>query len=123
MLNDNHRVAGIHKSMQNFYQFIDISHVESDGRFVKNVNRFRQLAAALADVILNFGELGDELDTLGLTARERRRRLTQSQVTEAHVLHQFQRMKNRRDRGEELNGFVDFHLEDFADALAFPLHF
>ena len=68
MLNDNNRVAGIHKSMQNFYQFVDISHVETDGRFVKNVHRLRQLAAALADVVLNLREFSDQLDTLGFTA-------------------------------------------------------
>lgn len=43
-------LPGIDKSMQNFYQFIDISHVETDGRLIKNVNRLRQLTAAFADV-------------------------------------------------------------------------
>ena len=81
--------------MQNFYQFIDISHVESDGRFVKNVNRFRQLAAALADVILNFGELGDELDTLGLTARQRGSWLAQRKIAQTQFM---QRGKLRLDR-------------------------
>ena len=123
VFNDNNGVAGIDKSMQNFYQFIDISHVETDGRLIKNVNRLRQLTAAFADVVLYLRELSDELDALGFAAGECRRRLAQGQVTETDVLHQFQRVKNRRDRREELNGFIDFHLENFTDAFAFPLHF
>lgn len=53
---------------QNFYQFIDISHVETDGRLIKNVNRLRQLTAAFADVVLYLRELSDELDALGFAA-------------------------------------------------------
>ena len=63
-------------------------------------------------------ELGDELDALGLAARERRALLAEREIAEADVLQQLQRVMHARMRARRTRRLVDVHREHVADALA-----
>ena len=39
VLDHHHRVAGLHQAVQHADQLTDISHVQSDGRFIQNIER------------------------------------------------------------------------------------
>ena len=89
---------------------------------VKHIERMRRLVAAARDVVAHLGQLGHQLDALGFAAAERGRGLAQREVAQAHVLEQLQRVADGRHAGKEVHGFVDFHLQHVANALAAPGH-
>ena len=65
-------------------------------------------------------QLGDQLDTLGLTARERRALLAEREISQSNILEQLERMMDARVSLEELHRIVDVHREHVADALLAP---
>ena len=72
VLDDDHRVAGVDQSMQDPDQLLDVRHVQSDRRFIEDVQRGSVSSAAAArlhrteQISAHFGQFGDELDPLGL---------------------------------------------------------
>src|SRR5581483_10769551 len=77
-------------------------------------------AAAIAAFRPHLGELGHQLDALCLATRERRALLTESQISQPHVLEQFQCVMDAPVRPEELDRLVDVHGQDVSDALLPP---
>ena len=66
----------------------------------------------------HLGEFGDQLDALAFSAGQRRARLAEAQVAEAHVRKQLHRMLHAALRGKELHRLVDAQRQGLADALA-----
>ena len=94
VLDDDHRIAGVDQAMQHLQEFLDIGHVQADRRLVEHVERVLALAArdVQAERIgADFREFGHQLDALALAARQRRARLAETQVTQAHVAEQARR--------------------------------
>ena len=88
---------------------MDVGRVQARRRLVEDVERLARRAAR---------ELCRELDALRLAARERRRRLAELDVAEADILDDLQLPRDARHIGEEVDGLVDRHVEDFGDVLA-----
>ena len=120
VLDHDHAVAAVDQPVQHADQLLHVGHVQADGRLVQHVQRVRRLLAAARDVVAHLAQFGHQLDALRLAAAQRRRRLAQRQVAQAHVLQQLQRVGDGRHRGEELDRLVDLHLQHVADALAAP---
>jgi hypothetical protein len=70
-------VALIHKAVQHVEQEPHVLEVETRGRFIEDVQ---------GPAGVPFGELGGQLDPLGLAARERRGCLAQVDVAQTHVV-------------------------------------
>ena len=64
----------------------------------------------------------DELDPLRLAAGQRGRRLAEPDVAEADLDQRLHVPRDRRDRGEEVGGLLDRHVEDLGDGLALVVH-
>ena len=64
------------------------------------------------------GQLGGQLDALGLAAGERRRRLAEREVVEADVGQRLQDAADLRDVAEQLERFADAHGQHVGDRLA-----
>ena len=80
MLDNNHRVATVDQLLYHLHQNLYVLEVQTRCRFVENIERLAGVALA---------EFGRQLHTLTLATRECRRRLTQLDVTQAHLLHGF----------------------------------
>ncbi len=115
----------VDEPLQDSDQLLGIRHVQADRRLIEHVQRGACTARAASTRILplgpHFRELRDELDTLRLTARERRALLPERQVSEPDTLQQAQRMMNARMGAEEIGSFIDAHHQHIADRLALVL--
>ena len=102
--------------MQHVDEAGNVRHVQSHGRFVKDVERAGGLDAA-CDVFggLRFREFRDELDALCFTARECVRGLPELEVAESHVLHQLQRLHNGCLCTEKFDRLINRQLQYVAD--------
>ena len=110
VLDDEHRVAGIHESVQNLKKFLDIGEVESRCGLIEDVDR---LAGR------SFAEFPRQFDPLSLAARQRRRWLAEFQIVEPDVVQRFQQPMNLRDVHKMVEGFLHIHVEDVGDVFAF----
>jgi hypothetical protein len=108
VLDENHRVAGVDEPVQLAQQERDVRGVQSRGGLVEQVER----VAAVRPL-----ELGGELDALCLTSAELGRRLSQSQVAQAHLAQRAKAACGGRHVGEERRGVVDGQGEDLRDVL------
>ena len=110
MLDDDHRVAFVHKPLQDADQHFDIFEVQAGGGFVEQVKR---IAGILA------GQLGGEFQTLALAAAEGRGGLTEREVAQAHLLQRAEFLGDGRNRLEKVGGLGDAHIQYLADILPF----
>ena len=102
-------------------QLFDVGHVQADGGLVEHVQRVLALAARRVDaerIGAHFRQFGDELDSLAFAARQRRTRLSQTQISEPDVGQQAHRMMHAALGREEFQRVVDAHRERLADVLA-----
>src|SRR5690606_26118537 len=113
VLDDDDRVALLDEAVQDLEQLAHVFEVQTRRRLVEHVD-----AAALAALL----QLGRELDALRLAARQRRGRLAEPNVAEAHVDERLHVAVDRLDRLEELGGLGDRHLEHLGDVLALVVH-
>ena len=67
-------------------------------------------------------ELGGQLDTLTLSAREGRRGLPELDIAEAYILQDLKLLEDMGDVGEELHRRIDRHVQDVGDGLALEAH-
>ena len=88
---------------------LDVVEVQSRGRLVEDVERASGVA---------LGQFQRQLHPLRLAARERRRRLAQRDVAEAHVEQRGQLARDRRHRLEERVRLLDGHRQHFVDVPA-----
>ena len=95
--------------MEHFEELLDVGEVEPRGGFVEDVERATRGASR---------ELGRELHSLGLAARDRRRRLAEPDVAEANVNEGLQLRADIRDVRKDVEGLLDGHLEHVRDRAA-----
>ena len=112
VLHHEHRVAGVHQSLDHVQQLLDVGKMQAGGRLVEDVERASRAG---------LGQFPRELHPLGLAARELRGRLAECYVTEPHVDERAEDPGNVRHRLEELGGVGDAHLQDVGDRFPMPL--
>jgi hypothetical protein len=112
VLDHQHRVALVDQPRQHRQEPTDVVEVEAGRGLVEQVDRVARRT---------LGELGCELHPLGLTARQRGRRLAESDVAETDV---HQRLHVAGDAGlvrEEVDRLGDRHVEHVGDVAALEL--
>src|SRR5438552_6362320 len=109
VLDDDDGVARIDEAVEHVEQALHVREMEAGRGLVEDVEGPPGRPTR---------ELGRELDPLRLAPRERRRRLTEVDVAEAHVVQRAQLLLARRDVGEERERLLDGHLQNVGDALA-----
>ena len=125
MLDDHHRVAVVDQAVEDFEEFSDVLDVQTDAWLLDEV----EVGAGgfLAEVFAHSRvftaadaprQLGHQLDPLRLAAADRRAGLAELEVAEAGVAHQGEGAVDLAVGAEEIGGFVDGHLHDFADVFA-----
>ena len=102
MLNNYNRISFIYKLAEYFEQHTRIFEVQSRGRLIEDVNGFAGLY---------FRELGRKLNPLSLSARQRRRLLSQTDVAEPYVIKGFELAFQLRYRVKELECLSDGHFK------------
>ena len=106
VLDDDHRVADVHQSVEHFEQLVDVVEMEPGCRLVQDVKRSTRART---------GQFGSELDALRLAAGERRCGLAERQVVEADVGERLQDAADLRQVREQLQRLVDAHGEHVGD--------
>ena len=123
VLDHDRGVARADQSVQHLDQFLDVRHVQPDRRLIEHVEGVaRPRARTASDLIAYLRQLGHELDALSLAARERRARLAERQVAEAHVLEQPEGVVHAAMCGKEARRIIDVHGEHIADAGVAPAY-
>nr|BFF16926.1 hypothetical protein GCM10025730_04470 [Promicromonospora thailandica] len=109
VLDDDDGLAGVHETVQQGEQVVDVGQVQACGGFVEHVDAAR------------FPEVGGELEALALAAGQGGQRLADGEVPEADVGQAPQDGVGRRGAGraaaEELLGAGDRHAQDLGDVL------
>jgi DHA1 family inner membrane transport protein len=67
VLDHHHAVAAVHQAVQHADELVHVGHVQAHGGLVQHIQRVRRLLAA-PDVVAHLGQLGHQLDALGLAA-------------------------------------------------------
>ena len=88
VFDEEHRVSGVHELIQRHEQALDVRQVQPGRRLVEDVNGVLRA--------LELAQLGRDLDSLRLAARERRGRLAERQVAEAEVVQDLDLPGQRR---------------------------
>ncbi len=112
VFHDQHRIAGVDKVVQHFEQQLDIRKVQPGSRFVQQVQRPARAA---------FDQFAGQLDPLGLAAGQRRRRLAQLHVIQAHVVQRLQFVADLGDVLEQVQRLLDVHLQHLGDRAVLEL--
>ena len=111
VLHHEHRVARLDEPVEHCEQLPHVGHVQPRRGLVENVERLAGRA---------LGQFARKLHALGLAARERRRRLAEVEVVEAHVVQRLQLARDVGGIGEEFEGVADLHVQKFGDVLPLP---
>jgi hypothetical protein len=100
VLDENERVAFFLESMESFQKSGVVAWVESDGRFVENVENALKVRA----------ELGGQANTLGLAAGEGGGGAIELEVAEADVIEEFETLDDFGDdvAGDEMVASFEF---------------
>ena len=114
MLNDDNCVSLIHKTVEDAQQHLDVFEVKTRSGFVQNVKRTSRIL---------LGQLGGQLHTLALTARERSARLSQLDISQPHFLQDLNLIQDVGLVLEELHSLIDGHVQHVGDAAATETHF
>jgi hypothetical protein len=102
-------------------QLLAVAEVQADRGFLEDVEVSRGLAALALFVGLEAaGELGDELEALGLATGERGAALAEREVAEAGLAHERADVAELVVEIEEVARLLEGHLEDVGDVLALP---
>ena len=109
VLDDDDGVARLHEAVQHLQELLDVVEVQACGRLIENVER---LSGALA------AQFARELDSLGLAAGQRRRRLAELDVVQPHVVEGLQHAADARHIGEMLQRFLHVHFQHITNVLA-----
>ena len=113
MLDQNDRVPSVDQSVKHNHQLRSIVERKTSSRLIENVNRFTGLPLR---------KLRSKLDSLCLTTRKCRRRLTQMHVAKTHISQRLHLVGNRRNILKDDCSFRNRHIEYFSDRLALELN-
>ena len=102
VFDDQHRVARVDKFVQHLEQHFDVGEVQTGCRLVEQIQR---AAGGFLD------QLAGELDSLGLSTRERGRRLSQLEVVESYRVQRFQLVSDRRDIFKVFERLLHIHFQ------------
>lgn len=97
VLDDEHAGAVLDEPVQDREQDLDVQGVQPDARLVQDEHR----------ALLGGAEVGGQLEPLGLTARQRRRRLPEREVTQSEIREQPQPTAYLRQVRAGLEGLAD----------------
>src|ERR671910_819589 len=103
VLDDDDGVPRVHEPVQYGEQLLDVREVKPRRRLVQDVDGLARGPLA---------QLARQLDSLGFATGERGGRLPEPDVAEADVAQGIHATRDRGDRGEELAGLLDRHVED-----------
>ena len=113
VLDDQHRVSGVHQPLQNLQQLLHIVGVQARGGLVQDIEGAARGPA---------GQLRGQLHPLGLAAGQGGGGLAQLHIAQAHVAQGAELFGDFRHRGEELQGLLRRHVQHVGDALALVAH-
>ena len=113
MLDDDDGIPTIDEAIEDAEEDADILEVQTRSRLVKDIDGLPRVALS---------ELGGQLDTLTLSAREGRRGLPELDIAEAYILQDLKLLEDMGDVSEELHRRIDRHVEDVGDGLALEAH-
>jgi hypothetical protein len=108
VFDDNQRVTCLDEFLERGEQLRDVVEVKAGCRFVENVEQ--PFAAIRREVRRN-------LDPLCFPARERRRRLAETEIPETDLVEHLQPSQHLRRRTEERKRLAHSHLEHLMDRL------
>ena len=114
VLDNQHGVAAAGELAKHAHEPFAVGDVQAGRRLIQHVER---LAGRCA------GKLGRQFDALGLAAGERRGGLPQPDVAQTHVVEGLQLARDARIGGEEVQRFLDGHIEHVGDGFALIEHF
>lgn len=121
VLDHDDGVALVDERMEDADEFFAVAEVKTDGGLFEQVEVTRKFAAgALAIGREAGGEFGDEFEALGFAAGQRGGGLAKGEITEAAIAHQFADLREVRVEIEEVGGFLEGELKDFADGFSLP---
>src|SRR5205085_8175669 len=120
VLDHDDRVPGLNQALKQPHQDRDIIEVQARRGLIEN-----EQLSSLPIPFSDFGEVSDELETLGFAAGKRIERLSQTQVTEPDFIQHVELVAKRfrlPDLSEELNRFADGHLQNVVDRFPIDLY-
>src|SRR6267142_2191647 len=113
VLDDDDRISLVHQSMQHFQQQPHVLEVQARRGLVEDIQSASRVA---------LGELRRKLDALRLPARERRRRLSEMDVSQTYVVEQLEFRPDTRLMLEKVERVGDGQIEHVGDRLSFIAH-
>ena len=114
MFDDDDRVPTGSELEEDVDEHLDVSEGEARRGLIQDVDGVPMRGAP---------EFTRQFHSLGLTARECRRRLTKPNVPQAHLMERAEGPVDLPMVFEEWKGLIDGHLEDVMDRLPLPFHF
>ena len=113
MLNDNHRIALVHQTVQHVHQYPDVFEVQACGRLVQNIHGLACIA---------FRKFSGELHTLAFASRQGGGRLPQLDIAQPYFLQHLNLIQNLWHVFEKLYRTVDGHIQHIGNRLSFETH-
>src|SRR5699024_7585704 len=106
VFNDHHRVAQVHQPLEHVNEFMHVGGVETGGGLVQNID---------GGAGGGLGELGGQLDPLGLAAGEGGGGLSQLYIPQTHLAEGLDFFVQLGQRLKEGKGLLRRHLQHFID--------
>ena len=113
VLDDHHRVAHVHQLLEHLNELVHVGGVQAGGGLVQDID-------GLAGGAL--GQLGGQLDPLGLAAGQGGGGLAQLDVAQAHLVEGLELVVQPGEVLKEGEGLLHRHLQHLIDVLAFVAH-
>ena len=112
VLDDQHRVPGVHQPLQHLQQLLHIVGVQTRGGLVQNIEGAARGTA---------GQLRGQLHPLGLAAGEGGGGLAQLHIAQSHIAEGPKLFGDPRHRGKKGQRLLRRHIQHVSDALALVL--
>jgi hypothetical protein len=128
VLNHDDRAPCLYQTAKGSQQFADVIKMQSSGRLIKDVNQARPAAGVVARCRMRgFAcggmQVGSQFHALRLAAGESRRRLPQTQISQANLLEGTQFFGYLGRLGEKSQRLLHRKIEHLMDILAVIAHF
>ena len=114
MFDNDNRVTAVDEHLQDIHQLMNIGTVQTCRRFIQDIKSPARAA---------FRQFRRQFNTLRFSAGQGCRRLSETDITEAHILQRLQFMENARYVAEKFTAFIYGHIKDFRNRLTLVLYF